>query len=152
MRGRATHPPAVPVPGSEEVYRWHREAHDLRMELLLPLLDEAAPSTIESAEAAIYAGAATAETFEDVDRLLGRAHAVPTPEVLDALRAREATLIDYARGHAGAVSDVAVVLRLGILARRREVPADDYARAFVTVVNRFIPIAGQTAVGAPLDL
>jgi len=142
----------LPVPGSEQLYRWLREAYDLRVELLLPLLDETALSRIEAVKAAVHAGAATPDALDDVDRLLAAAaDADLVHDALDALHEREATLIDYARGRAGAVRDVAEVLRLGIRARKGEIPPEDYARAFVAVVNRFIPIAVQLPVAVPPD-
>ena len=138
----AVDPPA----GSEHVYRWLRDAFRLRATLLAPLVDEDQRARIEAVAEAVYLGTAEERWLDEIDGLLRAANGDPTPEVLEALHEREATVIEYARGYAGAVSEVAEVLRLGILARRGETSADDYVRAFVDVVNVYIPIAVQRPI------
>jgi len=133
----AVDPPA----GSVHVYRWLRDAFRLRATLLAPLLDEEQRARIEAVAEAVYRGAAEERWLDEVDGFLRAANGDPTPEVLEALHEREATVIEYARGYAGAIGEVAEVLRLGILARRGEVSADAYVEAFVDVVNTYVPIA-----------
>jgi len=141
----AVDPPA----GSEHVYRWLRDAFRLRVTLLAPLLDEDQRARIEAVAEAVYLGTVEERWLDEIDGFLRAANGDPTPEVLEALREREATLIDYARGRAGAFSEVAEVLRLGILARRGETSADGYVRAFVDVVNAYVPIAVRQPIIDP---
>lgn len=136
----------APPPGSECVYRWLRGAYSLRAILLAPLLSEEEIARIEGMEEAVYLGTARAAGLDEIDNILQGAHGDPTTEVLEALRAREATLIDYARERAGAFGEVAGVLRLCILARRGETPAAEYAQAFVNVVNVYVPVAVQQPI------
>jgi hypothetical protein len=136
----------LPPPGSECVYRWLRNAYRLRAILLAPLLDDEEIARIEAMEETVYLGTADADGFDAIDDTLRGAHGDPTPEVLEALHEREATLIDYARERARAFDEVAEVLRLGILARRGEAPASEYARAFIDVVNTYVPMAVQQRI------
>ncbi|MGB2984107.1 MAG: hypothetical protein WBC63_09680 [Candidatus Bipolaricaulia bacterium] len=86
--------------------------------------------------------------MDEVDRILRAADSDQgqSAEVLEALHEREATLVDYARELAGAVGEVAEVLRLGILARRVDASAAKYIRAFVEVANAFVPIAVRQSI------
>jgi hypothetical protein len=138
-----------PPPGSQHVYRWLRDAYGLRATLLAPLLDEDQQKRIEAVAEAVYLGTAGAADLDEIDGVLRAANGGPTPEVLEALHEREGTVIEYARGYAGAVGEVADVLRQGILARKGETPADDYVRAFVDVVNAYVPIAVRRPIIDP---
>ncbi len=136
----------IPAVGSQFVYRWLRDAYVLRATLLAPLLSSEQSDRIAAMTETLYTGAGSAAELDAVDAILRNACGIPTSEALEALREREATLIDYAREWAGVVSEVAEVLRLGILARRGDVPAEEYVRAFVDVVNEFIPMAVQQPI------
>jgi len=133
----------VPPTGAELVYRWLHDAYGLRSRLLEPLLSAEVVDWIDRVEEAIYAGMAEPSQLDELDDILRAASGQPTPDVFEALHEREATVIDYARERAGAVGQVAEVLRLGILARRGDVAAEEYVRAFVDVVNVYVPIAVQ---------
>jgi len=134
------------VPGSEDIYQWRRGAYSLRAELLAPLLDERNIERIDALATAVWLGSADAAEFAGIDAMLRGASGEPTSDVLEALLEREGTLISYARERAGAFSEVAEVLLLGIRARKGEAPPASYVRAFVDVVNQFIPIAVQQSI------
>jgi len=136
----------TPVDGSHHVYRWLQDAFSLRASLLEPLLSGDERDCGRMLGEAVYDGAAEDAWLDEVDASYRNAFAEPTPEVLEALHEREATLIDYARERAGAVQEVADVLRLGIVARRDGTSTDKYVHRFVEVVNAFIPLAVQQPI------
>jgi hypothetical protein len=126
---------------TEHRIRWLRDAFALRLALLRPLLSETTRAELESLSALAGEGAASSVDLDRAEGLLRRAPEEGLTIDVDALTARESTLKRYALLVDGARSDVVNVLRLGMLARRGVSNPREYASAFASAVNAYVPAA-----------
>ncbi len=129
------------LPGTELRDRYMRNAFNLRGELLRPLLSGESRAALEEIKQAVVDRTATSGDLDYAETLLRGAPEVDVEIDVEALSAREETLKGYALQVDGSRDDVVNVLRLGMLARRGEADAQEYAAAFAEAVNSYVSAA-----------
>ncbi|MEN6369802.1 MAG: hypothetical protein ABFD77_08915 [Thermotogota bacterium] len=138
----ATEARLTDVPRGTEIRdRYMRDAFNLRGELLRPLLSGESCAALEEIKQAVVDRTATSADLDYAETLLRGAPEVDVEIDVEALSAREETLKGYALQVDGSRDDVVNVLRLGMLARRGEADAQEYAAAFAEAVNSYVSAA-----------
>ena len=133
-------------PQGELLYEFRRRGIMLRASFLWPLLSPEEREELLQLNTAFYTGSATAEDLERIEEILASAWAEPTEEVLSALEQRQSSLKHWARLISGPAA-AAEVTRLNIV--RLSASPEEYLRAFVDLVNRFLIFQVPSPLAVP---